>query len=209
MGSLESDTTERLHFHFSLSCIGEGNGNPLQYSCLENPRDREAWWAAVYGVTQSPTRLKQLSSSSMHIWKHAFSGRRLHTFHQILTGIWESKQGQKPWPYQKPRELLNPSIFIFILSWNILLLLNFMAAAKDKVYNQHYSIKLWFLVSKFHVKGASNALKAAQRAGQKVTPGWYCRKKTSNKNRNPAVIQSLRTVVQGTNSPVFTRETRD
>ena len=64
MGSLESDTTERLPFHFSLSCIGEGNGNPFQCSCLENPRDREAWWAAVYGVTQSRTRLKRLSSSS-------------------------------------------------------------------------------------------------------------------------------------------------
>ena len=58
-----SDTTERLHFHFSLSCIGKGNGNPLQYSCLENPRDGEAWWAAVYGVPQSQIRLKQLSSS--------------------------------------------------------------------------------------------------------------------------------------------------
>ena len=53
-----------LHFHFSLSCIGEGNGNPLQYSCLENPRDRGAWWAAVYEVAQSRTRLKWLSSSS-------------------------------------------------------------------------------------------------------------------------------------------------
>ena len=50
--------TERLHFHFSLSCIGEGNGTPLQYSCLENPRDGGAWWAAVYGVAQSRTRLK-------------------------------------------------------------------------------------------------------------------------------------------------------
>ena len=57
--------TERLHFHFSLSCIGEGNGNPLQCSCLENPRDDGgAWWAAVYGVAQSQTRLKRLSSSS-------------------------------------------------------------------------------------------------------------------------------------------------
>ena len=56
--------TERLDFHFSLSCIGEGNGNPLQYSCLENPRDGGAWWAAIYGVAQSRTRLKQLSSSS-------------------------------------------------------------------------------------------------------------------------------------------------
>ena len=52
-GVAESDMTERLHFHFSLSCIGEGKGNPLQCSCLENPRDGEAWWAAVYGVTQS------------------------------------------------------------------------------------------------------------------------------------------------------------
>ena len=58
--------TERPHFHFSLSCIGEGNGNPLQCSCLENPRDGGAWWAAVYGVTQSRTRLKWLSSSSTH-----------------------------------------------------------------------------------------------------------------------------------------------
>ena len=60
----ESDTTERLHFHFSLSCIGEGNGNPLQCSCLENPRDGGAWWAAIYGVAQNRTRLKRLSSSS-------------------------------------------------------------------------------------------------------------------------------------------------
>ena len=63
-GRSESDRTERLHFHFSPSCIGEGNGNPLQYSCLENPRDGGAWWAAVYGVAQSRTRLKRLSSSS-------------------------------------------------------------------------------------------------------------------------------------------------
>ena len=55
--------TERLHFHFSLSCIGEGNGNPLQCSCMENPREGGAWWAAVYGVAQSRTRLKRLSSS--------------------------------------------------------------------------------------------------------------------------------------------------
>src|SRR5574341_408764 len=64
MGLLESDTTERLHFHFSLSYVGEGNGNPLQCSCLENPRDRGAWWAAINGVAQSWTRLKRLSSSS-------------------------------------------------------------------------------------------------------------------------------------------------
>ena len=63
MGSLESDTTEQLHFHFSLSCIGEGNGSPLQCSCLENPRDGEAWWAAVSGVAPSRTQLKRFSSS--------------------------------------------------------------------------------------------------------------------------------------------------
>ena len=64
MGSLRVNTTERLQFHFPLSCTGEGNGNPLQCSCLENPRDGAAWWAAVYGVAESRTRLKRLSSSS-------------------------------------------------------------------------------------------------------------------------------------------------
>ena len=63
-GREESDTTERLDFHFSLSYIGEGNGNPLQCSCLENPRDGRAWWAAVCGVAQSRARLMRLSSSS-------------------------------------------------------------------------------------------------------------------------------------------------
>ena len=63
-GRSEPDTTEQLHFRFSLSCIGEGNGNPLQCSCLENPRDGGAWWAAVYGVAQNWTRMTQLSSSS-------------------------------------------------------------------------------------------------------------------------------------------------
>ena len=63
-GRGELDTTGRLHFHFSLSCIGEGNGNPLQCSCLENHRDIGAWWASVYGVAQSLPQLKRLSSSS-------------------------------------------------------------------------------------------------------------------------------------------------
>ena len=63
-GCKESDMTERLHFHFSLLCTGEGNGNPLQCSCLENPRDGGAWWAAVYGVAQSQTWLKRLRSIS-------------------------------------------------------------------------------------------------------------------------------------------------
>ena len=72
-GCKQLDTTERLHFHFSLSCIGEGNGNPLQCSCLENPRDGGAWWAAVYGVAQSRTRLKQFSSSSSRIISRSLS----------------------------------------------------------------------------------------------------------------------------------------
>ena len=66
-GRYKSDTTEWLHFHFSLSCIGRGNGNPFQNSCLENPRNGGAWWAAIYGVTQSQTRLKQLSSGNAYI----------------------------------------------------------------------------------------------------------------------------------------------
>ena len=89
-GCEELDMTERLHFHFSLSCIGEGNGNPLQCSCLENPRNGRAWWAAVYGVAQSRTRLKQLSSSS--ILEHLYEIRmRKNSF----------KKMQKPWHIEK------------------------------------------------------------------------------------------------------------
>ena len=73
-GPTESDTTERLHFHFSLSCIGEGNGNPLRCSCLENPRDGGAWWATVYGA-QSWTRLKRRSSSSSSSSINCFTSR--------------------------------------------------------------------------------------------------------------------------------------
>ena len=71
-GHWESNRTERRHFRFSLSCIGEGNGNPLRCSCLENPRDGGACWAAVYGVAQSWTRLKRLSSSSVCICQCCF-----------------------------------------------------------------------------------------------------------------------------------------
>ena len=67
-GREELDTTEQLDFHFSLSGIGEGNGNPLQCSCLENPRDGLASWAAVYGVAQSRTRLKRISSSRNQVF---------------------------------------------------------------------------------------------------------------------------------------------
>ena len=87
MGLLRVGTTEQLHFHFSLSCIGEGNGNPLQCSCLENPRGRRAWWASVYGVTQSRTQLKWLSSSRAlidHLNKHIYSWISFLSF-KILT----------------------------------------------------------------------------------------------------------------------------
>ena len=73
-----SDTTERLHFHFSLSCIEEGNGNLLQCSCLENPRDGGAWWAAVYAVAESRTWLKRLSSSSRACWNSCPLSRWCH-----------------------------------------------------------------------------------------------------------------------------------
>ena len=74
----ESDMTEQVHFRFSLSCTWEGNGNPLQYSCLENPRDRGAWWAAVYGVAQSRTRLKWLSSRSRSREKWKYKEYKMH-----------------------------------------------------------------------------------------------------------------------------------
>ena len=82
-GHEELDMTERIPFYFSLSWIGEGNGNPLQCSCLENPRDGGAWWAAVYGVTQSRTQLKRLSSSSsrhLSFWSlFSHKGPKIHS----------------------------------------------------------------------------------------------------------------------------------
>ena len=88
-GRKESDTTERLHFNFSLSCIGEGNGNALQCSCLEHPRDGGAWWAAVYGVAQSQTQLKWLSSSSkqythVHTSTHTLKHTMLKRWHTAI-----------------------------------------------------------------------------------------------------------------------------
>ena len=84
-GRTELDTTERLPFHFSLWCTGEGNGNPLQCSCLENPRHGGAWWAAVYGVTQSRTRLKRLSSSSSSFYCAQWVACVSHTHTHIHT----------------------------------------------------------------------------------------------------------------------------
>ena len=98
-GRTESDTTERLPFHFSLSCIGEGNGNPLQCSCLENRRDGGAWWASVYGVAQSRTRLKQLSSSSSS---------------SICLLIWNHDTAEGEWPLETQRCSF---FFFFLVGW--------------------------------------------------------------------------------------------
>ena len=89
-GCKESDTTEWLHFHFSLSCIGEGNGHPLQRSWLENPRDRGAWWAAVYGDEQSRTQLKRLSSICVYI-KQPLSTMDLMLMLSHLWPVWPFK----------------------------------------------------------------------------------------------------------------------
>ena len=103
-GRYESDTTEQLHFHFSLSCIGERNGNPLQCSCLENPRDGGAWWAAVYGVAQSWTRLKWLSSSSNNKNNHEKNNQQGPTVqHRELYSIsvitYDGKESGKVYTY--------------------------------------------------------------------------------------------------------------
>ena len=92
-GCKESDTTNQLHFQFSLSCIGEGNGNPLQCSCLENPRDGGEWWAAVYGVAQSWTRLKQLSSKCY--------GSLERTFLKDYVVVWPGRERAKINPLPK------------------------------------------------------------------------------------------------------------
>ena len=93
-GLEELDMTERLHFHFSLSCIGEGNGHSHQCSCLENPRDGRAWWAAIYGVSQCRTQLKRLSSSSSNRALLLKTNKKYHFFFFIsllqFTGITET-----------------------------------------------------------------------------------------------------------------------
>ena len=115
-GREESDTTERLPFHFSLSCVGEGNDNPLQRSCLENPRERGAWWAAVYGVTQSRTRLKWLSSSSSSCLEakiylsdnycHFLPGEWLHGYGHNLFGTGAIEPWDKALQFHDPPSFL-------------------------------------------------------------------------------------------------------
>ena len=98
-GHKELDTTEQLHFHFSLSCIGEGNGNPLRCSCLENPRDGGAWWATVSGVTQSWTWLTWLSSSSS----------------SMKTRSWENKS--LPIDFQTWKQDIRTFILFYFICW--------------------------------------------------------------------------------------------
>ena len=91
-GRWGSDTTERLHFHFSLSCTGEVNGNALQCSCLENPRDGGAWWAAIYGVAQSRIRLKRLSRRECRLlrqlWKAVW---KVHVTQQFCSWVYSQR----------------------------------------------------------------------------------------------------------------------
>ena len=100
--------TERLHFHFPLSCIGEGNGNPLQCSCLENPMDGEAWWAAVHGVAQSRTRLKRLSNSRRfpEVRNHTqFEEEVLKGHFKRMVGFWQMGS----WKGIRSKRLAKPS----------------------------------------------------------------------------------------------------
>ena len=112
-GRKESDTTERLHFHFSLACTREGNSNPLQYSCLENPKDGVAWWASIYGVAQSRTRLKWLSSSSssssrqiplnMGVPHHHFKNVYRHGESEDYVTLSKGKNSQLKQAHRRPR----------------------------------------------------------------------------------------------------------
>ena len=101
--------TGRLHFHFSLSCIGEGNGNPLQCSCLKNPRDSGAWWATAYGVAQSQTRLMRLSSSGskekMYSTKNAYKEKKaqINDLNSHLKNL-ERKEEQSKFNVYKQRK---------------------------------------------------------------------------------------------------------
>ena len=128
-GRQESDMTERLPFHFSLSCIGEGNGNPLQCSCLENPRDGGAWWAAVYGVAKSRTRLKWLSSSSATsnlILSLLYSCLRCNVWKQYL----ETMRGNHS---KAQRILLKTYIYTYLFPLDLLGSVAFLPYIRDLI----------------------------------------------------------------------------
>ena len=127
-GRDKSGTTERLHFHFSVSCTGERNGNPLQCSCLENPRDGGAWWAAVYGFAQSRTWLKQLSSSNTCSWLFTYiSCVSLVPFCRWLA--WSSDKNEKHSTYF-------PSLLLNILSH--LLCYKTIGTTKENYWGQRF-----------------------------------------------------------------------
>ena len=115
-GGEEWDTTERLHIHSSLSCIGEGNGNPLQCFCLENPRDSGAWWAAIYGVAQSQTQLKWLSSSSCEIKRCLLLGGKVMT---NLDSVLKSREITLPTKIHLVRAMAFPVVMYGCESWTI------------------------------------------------------------------------------------------
>ena len=104
-GRKESDTTKQLPFHFSLLCIGEENGNPLQCSCLENPRDGRAWWAAIYVVAQSRTQLKRFSSRTI---AQKLPGTSAHKTSRNLRDTWKNCLPKESVP-----------CFIAIFTWSI------------------------------------------------------------------------------------------
>ena len=130
-------------FTFSLSYSGEGNGNPLQCSCLENPRDGGAWWADVYGVTQSRTRLKWLSSSSMSVYRAQSWGYEgsavicLSLWSKIVTSVQQFEKYQA-WP----------SLKIFPASDSVILLCD-----------SHY---LWCILSSATGRGLSSQVLSAR-----------------------------------------------
>ena len=148
--------TEQLYFDFSLSCIGEGNGNPLQYSCLENPRDGGAWWAAVYGVAQSRIQLKQLSSSSSSRLQQYVN----HEFPDVQAGFRKGRGTRDQianirWIMEEGREFQKNIYFCFID----------YAKAFDCVDHN----KLWKILKEMGIPDHRRCLLINLYTGQKVT----------------------------------------
>ena len=154
----ESDTTEQLHFQFSLSCFGEGNGKPLQCSCLENPRDGGAWWAAVYGVAQSQIRLKWLSSSSS---SSSYTKLRLSKWKVELHPLGVKSQILRSWGWNvisihrlHSQILDSPSqVFFFFFFWWGEIKLEVLGGAFDfpgsHRFKSGYQERYWIRLSRF------------------------------------------------------------
>ena len=157
MGSLESDTTEQLHFHFSLLCIGERNGNPLQCSCLENPRNGGAWWAAIYGVTQSRTRFKRLSSSSssssrspLEILFPITSNLSQHT-HTLKSSkqLWVTERVIFKFMELNLQKFLRSSFSILVISFKFIAITGLMNNSFNSLKNTFASVFLHRVISIF------------------------------------------------------------